>query len=163
MKVRLAGFNVDAEVLDELRKMSGDREDITPEVLSAAYARISRDGRPVEEIRREARLEVERARKSNSAIIFKMGHHSVAEHAVFNLDIQGISRIAMEELEKFRLSSYTEKSQRYITLGNDLVVPEEIKSDRLRDVFIKTVQSQNEAYLRFFSKLKELVEKSQSS
>jgi flavin-dependent thymidylate synthase len=157
MKVRLAGFNVDAEVLDELRKMSGDREDITPEVLSAAYARISRDGRPVEEIRREARLEVERARKSNSAIIFKMGHHSVAEHAVFNLDIQGISRIAMEELEKFRLSSYTEKSQRYITLGNDLVVPEEIKSDRLRDVFIKTVQSQNEAYLRFFSKLKELV------
>jgi len=48
-----------------------------------------------------------------------MGHHSVAEHAVFNLDILGVSRYVMEELEKFRLCAYTEKSQRYITLKKD--------------------------------------------
>lgn len=157
MKVRLAGFNVDAEVLRELQETSGRRDDVTPEVLSAAYARISRDGRPIDEIRREARFEVDRARKSNSAIIFKMGHHSVAEHAVFNLDLIGISRLAMEELEKFRLSSYTEKSQRYITLGTDYVIPEEIKDRKLRDLFIKTVQSQNDAYSKFFEKLKVFV------
>ena len=53
-----------------------------------------------------------------------MGHHSVAEHAVFNFDVIGISRLAMEELEKFRLCSYTEKSQRYITLDKDFVLPD---------------------------------------
>lgn len=154
MRVKLAGFNVDAEVLDEMREQFPERQDITPEVLSAAYARISRDGRPIADIRREARFEVEKARKSNSAIIFKMGHHSVAEHAVFNLDIVGISRLAMEEMEKFRLSSYTEKSQRYITLGDDFVVPDEIKSSRLRNIFIQTIRLQNEAYSRFFEKFK---------
>src|SRR5512136_943832 len=126
MKIVLAGYNVDSAVLDELRRNSPPREDVTPETLSASYARISRDPRPADELRRAARAEVDKARRSNQTIIFKMGHHSVAEHAVFNLDVMGVSRLAIEEIEKFRLGSYTEKSQRYITLGSDFVVPEEI-------------------------------------
>ncbi|MCK5259920.1 MAG: FAD-dependent thymidylate synthase, partial [Candidatus Omnitrophica bacterium] len=105
MEVILAGYNVDTDVLSELSGGKEAREDLTPEVLSAAYARISRDPRPINELRIDSRNEIERARRSNSSIIFKMGHHSVAEHAVFNLDILGISRFAMEELEKFRLCS----------------------------------------------------------
>lgn len=157
MKVCLAGFNVDMTVLREMEKKAGRRDDITPEVLSAAYARISRDPRPIDEIRQEARREVERTRRSNSTIIFKMGHHSVAEHAVFNLDIIGVSRLAMEEVEKFRLSAYTEKSQRYITLDNDFVVPAEIKGSPLEKTFIDTIQLQNEAYFVLYEKLKEHV------
>jgi flavin-dependent thymidylate synthase len=154
MKVHLAGFNVDTAVLREMEEKTGKREDLTPEVLSAAYARISRDPRPIDEIRREARLEVERTRKSNSTIIFKMGHHSVAEHAVFNLDIVGVSRLAMEEVEKFRLSSYTEKSQRYITLDKDFVIPEEIKGTPFEKPFVDTIHMQNEAYFKLYEKLK---------
>ena len=45
--------------------------------------------------------EVDRARRSNETIIFKMGHNSVAEHAVFNFDVIGLSRLAIEELERF--------------------------------------------------------------
>src|SRR3989338_3164153 len=142
MKVHLAGYNVDTQVLEELKKQGGSRQDLTPEVLSAAYARISRDPRSIEDIRKEARDEVERARKSNSTIIFKMGHHSVAEHAVFNLDIIGVSRLAIEEVERFRLCSYTEKSQRYITLEKDFVVPQEIKGTTLEKLFIDTVNKQ---------------------
>ncbi len=155
MKVNLAGYNVDTKVLEELQGKAGKREDLTPEVLSAAYARISRDPRPIDEIRKEAREEVGRARKSNSTIIFKMGHHSVAEHAVFNLDILGLSRLAMEEVEKFRLSSYTEKSQRYITLDKDFVIPEEIKGTPLEKEFVGMVSLQNEAYFKLLKKLKE--------
>lgn len=157
MKVYLAGFNVDTSVLKELEEKAGKRADITPEVLSAAYARISRDPRPINEIRGEARKEVERSRKSNQTIIFKMGHHSVAEHAVFNLDILGVSRLAMEEAEKFRLCSYTEKSQRYITLDKDFVIPEEIKGTHEEVLFVKTIHLQNEAYFKLFEKLKEHV------
>jgi flavin-dependent thymidylate synthase len=157
MKVHLAGFNVDTKVLEELQDNNPRRLDITPEVISAAYARISRDPRPIEQIRQDARKEVEGARKSNSTIIFKMGHHSVAEHAVFNLDIVGVSRLAMEEVEKFRLCSYTEKSQRYITLENDFIIPEEIENSSCKDLFIKTIRRQNEAYGRFFDVLKRQV------
>ena len=126
MQVILAGYNVDSQVLAEAADAGIPREKLTPEVLSAAYARISRNPAPVNELRREALGEVAKARKSNRKIIFGMGHHSVAEHAVFNFDIIGISRLAIEELEHFRLCSFTEKSQRYITLDNDFVMPTEL-------------------------------------
>ena len=157
MKVHLAGYNVDTTILDELQLKCGKRQDLTPEVLSAAYARISRDPRPINEIRDLARQEVEKTRKSNSTIIFKMGHHSVAEHAVFNLDILGVSRFAMEEVEKFRLSSYTEKSQRYITLDKDFVIPEEIKDSIHLDLYKATIADQNRAYFELYNRLKEHV------
>ena len=111
MKILLAGYNIDTEVIKAYEKASSKRPDATPETLSASYARISRDPRPIDELRKAARLEVEKSRNSNRAIIFKMGHHSVAEHAVFNFDIIGVSRLAIEDLEKFRLCSFTEKSQ----------------------------------------------------
>ena len=157
MKVHLAGYNIDTDVLRELQDKGGKRQDVTPEVISASYARISRDPRPIAEIRSDARKEVEKARRSNSTIIFKMGHHSVAEHAVFNLDITGVSRYAMEEVEKFRLCSYTEKSQRYITLEDDVVLPEEIRGTKSERLFSDTLRLQNEAYTRYYDRLKDHV------
>jgi flavin-dependent thymidylate synthase len=146
MQVILAGYNVDTEVLEDLKKTSRPRSDVTPETISASYARISRDPRPVNELRKIAREEVENARKSNSAIIFKMGHHSIAEHAVFNFDILGVSRLALEEVEKFRLCAYTEKSQRYQKLEDDYIVPEEIKNAGFEKDFVDTVKKQNVFY-----------------
>ena len=154
MKIVLAGYNVDSAVLDELKKNSPPREDVTPETLSASYARISRDPRPVDELRAAARAEVDRTRRSNQTIIFKMGHHSVAEHAVFNFDLIGVSRLAIEEIERFRLMSFTEKSQRYITLGSDFVVPDEIRQAGLEDLFVGTVRAQNALYHRLYARLK---------
>lgn len=157
MKVVLAGYNVDSAVLEELKKNSPPREDVTPETLSAAYARISRDPRPADELRAAARAEVDRARRSNQSIIFKMGHHSVAEHAVFNFDVIGVSRLAIEEIERFRLCSFTEKSQRYITLGADFVIPEEVRRAGREDLFVGTVKAQNALYHRLYERLKPFV------
>ncbi len=154
MKVILAGYNIDTSVIEELKRHAPPREDITPETLSAAYARISRDPRPVDELRAAARQEVEKARRSNQTIIFKMGHHSVAEHAVFNFDLIGISRLALEEVEKFRLCSFTEKSQRYITLGEDFVLPEEVRQAGLEDVFLPVIKAQNALYHNLYARLK---------
>lgn len=159
MRVLLAGYNVDTEVLKELQENCPQRLDVTPETLSASYARISRDPRSIDLLRKQAREEVEKARRSNKNIIFTMGHHSVAEHAVFNFDIIGISRLAIEEVEHFRLSSYTEKSQRYITLGNDFVIPREIEDSGYRDVFINTIQLQNNLYHKLHKKLYEYIVK----
>jgi flavin-dependent thymidylate synthase len=157
MKVILAGYNLDSGVIEELKRNSPPRADVTPETLSAAYARISRDPRPADRLRLEARAEVERARRSNRNIIFKMGHHSVAEHAVFNFDLIGVSRLAVEAVEHFRLCSFTEKSQRYITLGDDFVVPEEVRRAGLEEKFVATVRRQNRLYHELYGRLKPLV------
>ncbi|MCK9273622.1 MAG: FAD-dependent thymidylate synthase [Syntrophales bacterium] len=154
MKVILAGINIDWETLKELEKSTSRLDTLTPETISAAYARISRNPKPVNELRQISRQEIEKARKSNQNIVFDMGHNSIAEHAVFNIDIIGVSRLIVEEIEKFRLASYTEKSQRYIRLGNDFVIPEEIKQAGLTDLFIETIAMQNSLYHNLYKKLK---------
>jgi hypothetical protein len=59
MQVILAGYNVDAEVLAELTR-GQSRQDVTPEIISASYARISRDPRSITVLRADARKEVEK-------------------------------------------------------------------------------------------------------
>lgn len=145
MKVLLAGYNVDTEILAELSRGS-TRVDLTPETISAAYARISRDPRPIDELRTISRAEVEKTRRLNTRIVFDMGHSSVAEHAVFNFDILDLSRLAMEELEKFRFASYTEKSQRYQKLEGNFHLPAEIKGTEFEAPFISLIEKQNQTY-----------------
>jgi flavin-dependent thymidylate synthase len=160
LRVKLAGFNVDSEILHRLDR-SG-LATLTPETISAAYARISRSPLPIDELRKKARQDVGKSRKSNQKIIFAMGHHSVAEHAVFNFDIMGISRLALEEIERFRLVSYTEKSQRYVTLEGDYVSPAEITDPQLIKLFQATVQKQNQFYIKAFLKIARRVQKQYS-
>ena len=143
MKIGLAGYNVDTE-----------HGSSTPETISAAYARISRDPRPVEALRKEAAGEVERARDSNRRIVFGYGHGSVAEHAFFNFDVMGLSRLVTEALQSFRLASFTEKSQRYVDLGRDWVVPQELPDD-LKDEWKEELEGLFGLYRRASSHLKE--------
>jgi flavin-dependent thymidylate synthase len=151
MRVSLTGFNVEYELLR--RAARSRRHTYTPETIAAAYARISRSDRPVEELRAEARTELEKARRSNLTIVFEMGHHSVAEHAVFNLDVFGISRLAAEALERHRLNSYTEKSQRYVASDDSFVVPAEIADSDHADEFQSVVRMQNRYYHELYAKL----------
>lgn len=148
----LAGYNVDFELIKELQGESGA---FTPEVISASYARISRDPRDISELRKEARLQVRKARRSNETIVFGLGHSSVAEHAVFNFDIMGLSRLAVEELEGFRLASYTEKSQRYIKIGKDFVVPDEIAGTSCERDYLDLINDLADEYNRVYGKLVE--------
>ncbi|MCB5247929.1 MAG: FAD-dependent thymidylate synthase [Candidatus Cloacimonetes bacterium] len=123
MRVTLAGYNIDSSLIRSL-----DAGSATPEVISAAYARISRSARSVTELRGEALADVAKARRSNETIVFGLGHASVAEHAVFNFDIIGVSRLLTESLETLRFASFTEKSQRYVTFSRDYVVPAELEA-----------------------------------
>ena len=154
MKVILAGYNLDHETIRAFQAAHPGVENLTPETISAAYARISRDSRPVNELRALALGEVEAARQSNQNIVFEMGHSSIAEHAVFNIDILGVSRLIVEEIEKSRLCSYTEKSQRYILLKDDFVLPEEIKRAGLEETFVRTIGEQNRFYHNLYEHLK---------
>lgn len=59
------------------------------------------------------------------------GHESVAEHAVFTFQIEGISRACSHQLIRHRVASYSQQSQRYVLVDNDdcFVIPESIKEN----------------------------------
>lgn len=152
MKVRLAGYNVEQDLIQNLIK--NRRVVPTPETIAAAYARVSRSTKPVADLRGEARRELQKARQSNQTIVFEMGHHSIAEHAVFNFDIEDVSRLAVEAIEHHRLASFTERSQRYVRLENHFIVPPEIQnSDYLSD-YLNIIRLQNQTYNQLIEKLK---------
>jgi len=149
LRVILAGYNVD------ISQLPSNKVQCTPETISAAYARISRSKKSVDELRKDAVLDIEKARRSNKMIVFEMGHSSIAEHAVFNFDIIGISRYLTEFVQRTRLASFTEKSQRYVTLDGDYVIPEEIQNDaEILKHYQETIQQQNDNYISLFEKLK---------
>ena len=160
LEVKLSGFNVDVDGLKEIKNLLEEESlseddkktalyilnNLTPETISASAARISRDPRPINKLRKDARVDVNKSRASNRAIIFTMGHKSVAEHAFFNFDIMGVSRRTVEELERPRLQSYTEKSQRYIKMEGSFVIPKEIQASSLEPEFIELIELQNNFY-----------------
>jgi len=132
MRVTLAGATID-------RRFWVDDPAATPETTSAAYARISHSPRRIGELRDEAVSELERSRRSNESIVYRMGHSSIAEHAVFNIDVEDCSRLLVEFIEGHRLASFTERSQRYVLFGDkEFQVPGELKEtpfgDRIREL-----------------------------
>jgi flavin-dependent thymidylate synthase len=148
MKVEIAGYNLDYSQIQKLE----NQQQATPETISAAYARISRSSKSVGELRKESLADVEKARSSNQNIVFEMGHASVAEHAVFNFDITGISRLLVEDIQRSRLASFTEKSQRYVTLKGDYLLPAEIAGTKLESEYQEVIASQNELYNTLYKK-----------
>lgn len=91
-----------------------------PETLIAKCASTCYDSVP---------KELEAARKMIKAII-KSGHESCIEHASVTFEIDGVSRVVTHELVRHRLSSFSQRSQRYVNEANpQYVIPNELKND----------------------------------
>jgi len=145
MKVIVAGYNIDCENYEEIK---------TPETITAAYARISREDKPVNELRKISREDIIKSRHSNEVIVYGMGHNSIAEHAVFNIDIINISRLVVEEIESHRLCSFTEKSQRYVSFEDDFYIPD--CDDDLKKQYINLIKSQFQFYKKIIQENKDI-------
>jgi thymidylate synthase (FAD) len=50
--------------------------------------------------------------------IVGMGHHSVIEHAVFTFSVEGVSRALTHQLVRHRMASYSQQSQRYVSMDH---------------------------------------------
>jgi thymidylate synthase (FAD) len=50
--------------------------------------------------------------------IVGMGHHSVIEHAVFTFSVEGVSRALTHQLVRHRVASFSQQSQRYVSMDN---------------------------------------------
>ena len=73
----------------------------------------------------------------------KLGHGSVAEHAVFTFAVEGISRACSHQLVRHRLASYCQQSQRTVK-PNGAVCPE--MSEEARNVFEVSTALSESAY-----------------
>lgn len=58
----------------------------------------------------------------------KRGHESVAEHASFTFDIEGVSRSLLAQLTRHRIASFSVESQRYCGIPYNAVMPESIRN-----------------------------------
>lgn len=62
--------------------------------------------------------------------IVSMGHHSVVEHAVFTFSVEGVSRALTHQLVRHRIASFSQQSQRYVSMRDpDFVVPCTVEAD----------------------------------
>ena len=87
--------------------------------------------------------------ESGNSVVYDVSYDETGN----DFDILQISRLALEELEARRIgAAYTEKSQRYITLKGDFVIPKEFNKEDAKK-FRKLVEFQNEFYLQNLDKL----------
>jgi thymidylate synthase (FAD) len=76
---------------------------------------------------------LERGRSKKKALLEKIvsaGHFSVLEHVTFTFGVEGISRACSHQLVRHRLASFSQQSQRYVSVAEKFgsVTPESISS-----------------------------------
>ncbi|MBQ9882118.1 MAG: FAD-dependent thymidylate synthase [Synergistes sp.] len=81
------------------------------------------------------------------------GHLSPFEHASFTFAIEGISRVATHQLVRHRVASYSQQSQRYVSMsGNGCVVPPSVATDAsAAEIFKAQAEAACSAYEKLIS------------
>lgn len=78
------------------------------------------------------------------------GHFSPFEHATFTFAVDGISRVCSHQLVRHRMASYSQQSQRYVTMGDVRAVlpPTLAEVDEAAKIFAEACSAAHEAYER---------------
>ena len=87
--------------------------------------------------------------------IVGMGHHSVIEHAVFTFSVEGVSRSLTHQLVRHRVASFSQQSQRYVSMDKPTyVVPETVEKDpELKEEFDRIMTEIWASYNRLVEKI----------
>jgi thymidylate synthase (FAD) len=84
----------------------------------------------------------EGARKAISKIV-GMGHLSVIEHASFTFSVEGVSRALTHQLVRHRIASYSQQSQRYVSMNRaSYIIPPSIALDPVAKMEYETLMNQ---------------------
>lgn len=79
----------------------------------------------------------------------RLGHESVFEHATFTFRVEGISRVCSHQLVRHRIASYTQQSQRYVTLRDiEYVVPNSIRNSKFFEEYVEILSRAHNLYNR---------------
>ncbi|MCG6553674.1 MAG: FAD-dependent thymidylate synthase [Candidatus Magnetominusculus sp. LBB02] len=131
-----------------------------PEELVAMAAKLCYSPSDVEGLKKKI------SKKDQKGFIKKlmdMGHLSPIEHASFTFAIEGISRACSHQLVRHRLASYSQQSQRYVSMqtGSDdtvnYIIPPSIADDKaLKEIFTNFMKEAQSTYDLISKRLNEL-------
>ncbi len=81
-------------------------------------------------------------------LLMDLGHESPLEHVSFTFAIEGVSRVLTHQLVRHRIASYSQQSQRYVSLDSfEYVVPPAVRDnpEALR-LFEASMEADRQAY-----------------
>lgn len=80
--------------------------------------------------------------------VVEMGHLSVVEHAHFTFSVEGVSRSLTHQLVRHRVASYSQQSQRYVSMDQaQYVIPPMVSADPgAKSMFSKAMDDAWKAY-----------------
>ena len=89
----------------------------------------------------------DRARNMIDKVV-SMGHLSVVEHAHFTFSVEGVSRALTHQLVRHRIASYSQQSQRYVSMDKaEYVIPPKIADDeKAKAIYAKAMDEAWRAY-----------------
>lgn len=106
------------------------------DAICAAAGKSCYSGKPASEL-----INDESPEKVLNRIV-GMGHHSVIEHASFTFSVEGVSRSLTHQLVRHRIASFSQQSQRYVSLDEPTyVIPDTIGADpEAKEAFEETME-----------------------
>jgi len=122
-----------------------------PELIIAAAARSSASSTNARELlQRLSREQVDRLLSQ----LLNSGHMTPFEHASFTFSIEGISRVTSHQLVRHRLASYTQQSQRYVSLKKlDFITPPTISAKpEMKAKYQEAVEAAHKVYCQMLDK-----------
>lgn len=97
-----------------------------PERLVATAARLCYSADDVETIMNEM---CDNDAEKQIKLLQSIGHESPFEHISFSFSIEGVSRSLLAQITRHRVASFSVRSQRYVKINEDVVIPPEIDID----------------------------------
>ena len=123
-----------------------------PDRICAAAAQSCYSGKGASELFEET--SDERAKRMIEKVV-GMGHLSVVEHAHFTFSVEGVSRSLTHQLVRHRIASYSQQSQRYVSMDKaEYVVPQTVAGDpEARTLYTKAMDDAWRAYRELAAKV----------
>lgn len=118
-----------------------------PDAIVASSARIC-----YRDITASELLEREEQNLSRKLIaeLFASGHTSTFEHVSFTFGIDGLSRVASHQLVRHRLASFSQQSQRYVSMSPDpdaVIIPPSIQANpEALSLYRESIRHSQETY-----------------
>lgn len=116
-----------------------------PDKTVAAAARLCYSAVGAETIMEN--LDEEKMKKFLKMLV-GMGHWSTTEHVAFTFAVEGVSRALTHQLVRHRIASYSQQSQRYVTMEDfQYVLPPSIqKNPEANEIFLQAMEDAKQAY-----------------
>lgn len=117
-----------------------------PEKHVAIAANLCYSGSDIESVKKKFYDKDEQKRLIS--ILLEHNHLSPFEHVSFTFGIQDVSRSLTHQLVRHRIASYSQQSQRYVTMKGDIpfIIPSSIEKSRFKNQFIEYIKSGKKIY-----------------